>query len=82
MPNARDPVHLELLMGYASAVYDNAGIAAAIQTIEAARAPQPPGSPADTCLLINRGLLEHRQGREDLAIVTLTQAYREQRREP
>ena len=37
---------------------------------------QPRGSPADTCLLINRGLLEHRQGREDLAIVTLTQAYR------
>ena len=31
---------------------------------------------ADTCLLINRGLLEHRLGREDLAIVTLPQAYR------
>jgi diguanylate cyclase (GGDEF)-like protein len=27
-------------------------------------------------MLINRGLLEHRLGREDLAIVTLTQAYR------
>ena len=49
---------------------------AAIQAIEAARTLQPRGSTADTCLLINRGLLEHRQAREDLAIVTLTQAYR------
>lgn len=76
VPNEHDPVHLELLMAYTSAVYDSAGIAAAIQTIEAARASQPSGSQADTCLLINRGLLEHRLGREDLAIVTLTQAYR------
>ena len=76
LPNERDPVHLELLMAYASSVSDSAGIAAALQTIEAARAAQPPGSQADTCLLINRGLLEHRLGREDLAIVTLAQAYR------
>jgi len=75
VPSQHDPVHLELLMAYASAVYDSAGIAAAIQTIEAARAAQPPGSQADTCLLISRGLLEHRLGREDLAIVTVTQAY-------
>jgi diguanylate cyclase (GGDEF)-like protein len=77
VPNQRDPVHLELLMGYTASIYDNAGLAAAIQTIETTRASQPRGSPADTCLLINRGLLEHRQGREDLAIVTLTQAYRD-----
>jgi diguanylate cyclase (GGDEF)-like protein len=76
VPSPRDPVHLELLNAYASAVYDSAGIAAATQTIEAARAAQSPGSQADTCLLIDRGLLEHRLGREDLAIVTLTQAYR------
>jgi diguanylate cyclase (GGDEF)-like protein len=76
VPNEHDPVHLELLMAYASSVSDSAGIAAALQTIEAARAAQPPGSQADTCLLINRGLLEHRLGREDLAIVTLAQAYR------
>ncbi|MGA2341680.1 MAG: diguanylate cyclase [Steroidobacteraceae bacterium] len=76
VPSERDPVHLELLFGYTGAVYDNAGIAAAIQTIETTRASQSRGSPADTCLLISRGLLEHRQGREDLAIVTLTQAYR------
>jgi len=76
VPSPRDPVHLELLDAYTSAVYDSAGIAAATQTIEAARAAQSPGSQADTCMLINRGLLEHRLGREDLAIVTLTQAYR------
>jgi diguanylate cyclase (GGDEF)-like protein len=76
VPSDHDPVHLELLMAYTNAVYDSAGVAAAIQTIEAARAAQPPGSQADTCLLINRGLLEHRLGREDLAIVTVTQAYR------
>jgi diguanylate cyclase (GGDEF)-like protein len=76
VPNEHDPVHLELLLAYTDAVYDNAGLAAAVQTIEAARRLQPRGSPADTCLLISRGLLEHRQDREDLAIVTLTQAYR------
>jgi diguanylate cyclase (GGDEF)-like protein len=75
-PSEHDPVHLELLMAYTSAVYDSTGIAAAIQTLEAARATQSPGSQADTCLLISRGLLEHRLGREDLAIVSLTQAYR------
>jgi len=69
-------VHLELLAVYADSVYDKAGIAGAIEAIEAARALQPRGSTADTCLLITRGLLEHRLDREDLAIVTLTQAYR------
>jgi diguanylate cyclase (GGDEF)-like protein len=76
VPNELDPVHLELLLAYTGAVYDSAGIAAAIQSIESARALQPRESTADTCLLISRGLLEHRLGREDLAIVTLTQAYR------
>jgi diguanylate cyclase (GGDEF)-like protein len=74
--NAHDPVHLELLIAYSSAVYDDAGIAAAIQTIDATRSPKLTGPVADTCLLISRGLLEHRQGRDDLAIVTLTEAYR------
>ncbi len=71
-----DPVHLELLSAYAENVYDKAGIASAIEAIEAARTLQPRGSTADTCLLMTRGLLEHRQNRADLAIVTLTQAYR------
>ena len=71
-----DPVHLELLSAYAENVYDKAGIASAIEAVEAARMLQPRGSTADTCLLMTRGLLEHRQDRADLAIVTLTQAYR------
>ncbi|MGO9036443.1 MAG: diguanylate cyclase [Steroidobacteraceae bacterium] len=76
VPSERDPVHVELLLSFADSVYDSVGIATTIQAIEAARKVQPPGSPADTCLLLNRGLMEHRQNREDLAIVTLTQAYR------
>ena len=76
VPSESDPVHVELLLSFADSVYDSAGLAAAIKSIEAARRLQPRGSRADTCLLLNRGLLEHRQNREDLAIVTLTQAYR------
>jgi len=76
VPGLHDQVHLELLLSYADSVYDKAGITAAIEAIEAARTLQLPGSPTDTCLLISRGLLEHREDREDLAIVTLTQAYR------
>ena len=76
VPSESDPVHVDLLLSFADSVYDSVGIAAGIQAIEAARKLQPHGSPADTCLLLNRGLLEHRQNREDLAIVTLTQAYR------
>ncbi len=72
----QDPVHLDLLSVYAENVYDAAGIAAALEQIEAARLAQPAGSPADTCLLITRGLLQFRQDRADLAIVSLTQAYR------
>ena len=37
---------------------------------------QVPNSAADLCLLIARGLLEHRSDREDLAVATFMQAYR------
>lgn len=69
------PLRVQLLADYADGVYDGAGITTAIKDIEAERLAQAPHSAADTCLLITRGLLEHRQGRADLAIVTLTQAY-------
>ena len=75
-PNINDPVHLDLLSAYAENVYDKAGIGNAIKTIETARAAQTPGSIADTCLLITLGRLQFRQARADLAIVSLTQAYR------
>jgi hypothetical protein len=73
---ATDPVHLDLLSAYAENVYDPAGIDAAIKSIDGARAAQRPASLADTCLLITRGLLQYRQDRSDLAIASLTQAYR------
>ena len=75
-PGAHDLIRLDLLSAYSENVYDKAGITGAVEAIEAARMLQPRGSVADTCLLITRGLLEHRQDRADLAIVTLTQAYR------
>ncbi len=70
-----DPVHLDLLSSYAENVYDAAGMDAGLKTIDAARASQVPGSLADTCLLITRGVLQRRQDRADLAIGSLTQAY-------
>jgi diguanylate cyclase (GGDEF)-like protein len=71
-----DPVRLDLLSTYAENVYDVAGMDAALKTIDQARASQAPGSLADTCLLITRGVLQRRQDRADLAIGSLTQAYR------
>jgi diguanylate cyclase (GGDEF)-like protein len=75
-PDPRDPVHVELLLAHLGSVYDGAGIAAGLKTVEEERSLQPPNSAADLCLLIDRGLLEHRSDREDLAVATLIQAYR------
>jgi len=71
-----DPVRITLLSLYAENVYDQAGIAAAVKVTEEAQAVQNRGSLEDICLLIGRGLLQYRQDREDLAIGSLTQAYR------
>ena len=70
-----DPVHLDLLSTYAENVYEAAAMEAALKTIDEARASQVPGSLADTCLQITRGVLQRRQDRPDLAIASLTQAY-------
>jgi diguanylate cyclase (GGDEF)-like protein len=70
-----DPVRLDLLSAYAENVYDAAAMDAALKTIDDARASQAPGSLADTCLLITRGVLQRRQDRTDLAIGSMTQAY-------
>jgi diguanylate cyclase (GGDEF)-like protein len=72
---ARDPVHLDLLMIHAENVDDPAEMAAAMKSLDAARALEVKGSLADTCLLITSGLLQFRQDRTDLAIGSLTQAY-------
>jgi diguanylate cyclase (GGDEF)-like protein len=74
-PLAGDPVRLDLLSAYAENAYDSADIDSALKSIEAAQAAQVRGSLADTCLLITRGLLQNRQGRPELAIAALTQAY-------
>ena len=71
-----DPVRIMLLSLYAENVYDQAGIAAAEKVTEEAQAVQNRGSLEDICLLIGRGLLQYREDREDLAIGSLTQAYR------
>ena len=71
-----DPDHLQLLAAYGETFYDAGGLADALQAIESARVLQPSGSLADTCLLITQGLLQFRQERPDLAIASLTQAYR------
>ena len=74
-PDVNDPVRLDLLATLAMNVYGQADIAAADKAIEAAHTAQPAGSLADTCLLIGRGLMQSRSGRDDLAISSLTQAY-------
>lgn len=71
----RAPVRLDLLATLAENVYDQSAIDAADKLIESAHRLQPKGSLADTCMLIGRGLLQFRDGREDLAIGSLTQAY-------
>jgi diguanylate cyclase (GGDEF)-like protein len=72
---AQDPVRLDLLATLAENVYDQTDIDAADALIETAHKLQRKGSLADTCLLIERGLLQSRENREDLAIASLTQAY-------
>lgn len=75
-PDVKDPVHVDLVSAYAETAHDAVAIAAALEAVEKARVAQSRGSTADTCLSITRGLLENREGRADLAFVTLTQAYR------
>src|SRR5882672_3780026 len=73
---AGDAVRLDLLTVHAENIYDPAGLDVALKSVDGARATLAPGSLADTCLLITRGLLQYRQDRTDLAISSLTQAYR------
>lgn len=75
-----DPIRLDMLATLAENVYDQADIDAADKLVESAHALQQKGSLADTCMLIGRGLLQYREGREDLAIASLTQAYNDSKR--
>jgi diguanylate cyclase (GGDEF)-like protein len=71
-----DSVHLNLLSTYAENQFDEEGLGNAVVAIEDARSLQPKGSPGDTCLLMTLGQIQHYQGRDDLAIGNLIQAYR------
>jgi diguanylate cyclase (GGDEF)-like protein len=75
VPDANNPIHVELLATHAQNVYDHAGIAAAIKSIEDARARLTSDSAAEACLRITLGTLQYRQDRADLAIVNLMHAY-------
>jgi diguanylate cyclase (GGDEF)-like protein len=75
-PLPNDSTHLTLQMVYAENVYDADGINAALTALDKARNLQLAGSRADLCLQITIGRVQNRGGRSDLALLTLTQAYR------
>ena len=75
-PLPNDSTHLTLQMVYAENVYDADGINAALTALDKARSLQLAGSRADLCLQITIGRVQNRGGRSDLALSTLTQAYR------
>jgi diguanylate cyclase (GGDEF)-like protein len=75
-PEPTDLTHLILQITRAENIYDSAGIDSAITGIDAARSSQAHGLRAQVCLQITLGRLQYRRGRADLALLTLTQAYR------
>lgn len=75
-PRVDDPIHLDLLTSYSENIYDAAGLSASVADIESAQRSVERGSLADVCLSITLGGLQHRQDRDDLAVGTLTRAYR------
>ena len=75
----RDPLHptyVNHLTMWASNTFEASAVPAGIERLEAARTLQAPGSPAEACLLIGLGQLEHQADRSDRATVHLTRAYR------
>jgi len=74
-PDRADEIHLNLLSTFAENQFDDEGLRNAFVSIEDARSMQKRGSPSDTCLLVTLGQMQHFQGRDDLAIVSLIQAY-------
>jgi diguanylate cyclase (GGDEF)-like protein len=76
-PREDSPVRLSLMVSYAETVYDVAGLKQEVATLTAAAAKQPKGSQSEVCLLTTAGWLQHRLDQDDLAVGTLTTAYRE-----
>lgn len=72
----RSAAYVNLLHQRALITYDEQSIPGLIATIEANRKLQDANSPADACLLVSLGALEHFSGRSHEAGAHLTQAYR------
>jgi diguanylate cyclase (GGDEF)-like protein len=72
-----NPVYLSLLISYAETVYDTPGLRQQVDKLTATAARQPRGSPGSACLLKTLGWLQHRLNRDDLAVGTLTNAFRD-----
>ncbi len=79
-PPEDSPVQLSLMISYAETVYDTTGLKHEVDKLSAAAARQPKGSQSEVCLLTTAGWLQHRLDQDDLAVVTLTTAYRESAR--
>jgi diguanylate cyclase (GGDEF)-like protein len=71
-----DPARVALQTLWAENVYDAPQLDSAVDQIQQARTHQPSGSIQDLCLQITLGTLQNRSGHADLAIQTLTEAYR------
>jgi len=76
-PPEDSPVRLSLMISYAETVYDVAGLKREVEILTAAAKKQPKGSQTEVCLLTTAGWLQHRLNQDDLAVGTLTTAYRE-----
>ncbi len=76
-PPENSPVRLSLMVSYAETVYDVAGLKREVAKLTRAAAKQPKGSQSEVCLLTTAGWLQHRLNQDDLAVGTLTTAYRE-----
>ncbi|HET9864334.1 MAG TPA: GGDEF domain-containing protein [Steroidobacteraceae bacterium] len=75
--DASAPVRLALFFTDAENIYDAQGMADAKGRLEALLARGDLDAGSARCLLITLGTLQFRENRADLAITTLTQAYRE-----
>lgn len=76
-PAEDSAVNLSLMASYAETVYDAKGMKQEVGNLTTAAARQPKGSQAEVCLLTTVGWLQHRLDQDDLAVVTLTTAYRD-----
>src|SRR3954468_5505136 len=74
--DASSDVRLALFAIDAENIYDAEGMAEAKRKVEAVRASGNIGAEAERCLQITLGTLQFRENRADLAITSLTQAYR------